>query len=271
MRRLLGCLLVGLLLAGCATPAAEPPAGDESNAMPFPTLDVALAPTDCLVTLLIFLTSMEHAQAQLPDGFTARDAQGVLGAPAPTGQAAIAIANLRCASSALDGAAYGTAELLVFVESPAIDAGLAPSTSDFYAPAFHFEPGPLRDLAVQAQWTQLGDAMTIESTTDAATATSTITLTGAEGTLWDATVTGAAPNTVSAVERIWHATPNGLAFIENDYTNDAHLGVAQCTLAGIAAEVVGATSCEGAEVIGAIVPTQSWKARFVTLPGIHAA
>lgn len=249
-------ILVLPALAGCLgsdrdSNRDDGDAMDEGSIMP--VLEVAIDPSDCRLGGLVLLASFDWLGPHLPPGFTARDAQAVLGTPVPTGQGAVLIFHLDCLSTLL-GAGYQAAEFLIAVESPNVDVVLEPATLDLYAAGLAVAAGPLRDVVQEAGWDLLPDETQLE-VGGLPLAPSARASYGVSSSGWSFAVTSPTHSGFANLERIWTATPAGLIFIENDYKVDAYLGVPQCTFAAGSpwAEVLGRPSC-GLGDVGAVIP-----------------
>jgi hypothetical protein len=260
-------LLLIFFFSGCSSPPAPPIEAPETA-----SIDVLLEPTNCALGLVIITTSLEQAQRALPQGFVARDAQAVFGTPVAMGRGAMLLGNVQCTGSGLSDEPYGWAELLIAVEAPRVQ-GLEPVSTNYYAALMYATPGPVGDLFNLAGWPLLDGPSMVTVTPAAVGGWAQGKLEHGGQIVWQYSLNGAMELTFIARERIWHAADDGLMFLENDYSNRAWLGVAQCSLpaGGAAASLVGVTSCPLGDSVGAVVPKQSWKGRFVTLPGVTLA
>lgn len=266
MRALALTLLVASLVAGCAAPQAEPSA---SAAI---AVDVVMDPADCRLARAALVTPPAEVAPFLPEGFAPRDARAYLGDAAGTGGALVIVGAISCATAAHDEEGLHIGELAIFVEPPSVPGEREPSIEDFYVPMLYTH-GRLLELARNASW-DVSEAQVVASVSPTGPGAS------AQGGWTDqdgVTVAFGAVGAVTAfhegLERYWHASEAGLAYVEAATAIDQRAGAASCTIpeGSLAADVTGVTSCLPGRSFGLATVQGEWTYRFVSLPGVRVA
>lgn len=256
-------LLVSLLFAGCVEPA---PSATIEDGAPLP-LSLSADAEGCTLVVAVALPELGTAQAALPPGFTAADAQGLVGAPAPTGRAGVLITSYECGSGVLVPGALKGAEVNVLVEAPDVTGVDGAADTHYYQLALYTDSAELAAALAPSGWP------VFSATTEAATNVAGPATAGTgraeddAGLVYAFDTTVAAASSLAGVSRFWHDTPVGVAYWDYEVAADVLVGGASCEMrAGTpAAHAAGTTEC-GRDSIGIIAPSFSWKSTFVHVP-----
>jgi hypothetical protein len=266
MRSLSCLLLVGVALAGCF--GSNDASDERPPPLPFPLDNSA---EGCVEGFVVGLVSFAQAAKLLPSGFVPRDAQGLLGTPAATGQAAVYMTTFECPTSAYNGSLL-SANAGVYVEEPNVDVA-ANATSHFYVVA-EFTTNPvILDALGQVGYNIVNAAPEItHATMPGGIVQSSSTISDGERPIASYDITAPGSDQLTDVTYFWHDTPKGLVYAS--YTLDVAISVggATCSIAAgsIIEQLFGRTDCPPHTTVALTLNGGAWLSHYDYLPGVHA-
>lgn len=271
---LLPVLLLALPIAGCLGPVGteNPPAemspSDPANLLDRP-LTVANNATGCRLAVAVLTVDLARIQEALPDGYTARDAQGLLGTPAPTGEGAMLVSVFSCTQTDLQPHGWDGAEVNLYIEPPDVN-GSRPSTDhDYYQPLAVGADGNVSALLDAYGWTRSDGSVSVDlQMLPSETTTVEASASDGEGTIWTVELTSQAQNPFAGLNRFWTELPSGVSYFDYVIDTEVVVGAAACDLraGSVPAGIAGRTACEPGDV-GIVAPEMGWVSSFHYVPG----
>lgn len=238
--------------------------------VPFTTFNNA---TGCQLAVAVLLVDMGTVQDALPANFTARDAQGLLGTPAATGDGAVLVSIFSCGTTELMPEGWTGSEVNLYVQPPTVEGDRPATDHDYYQATAVAGDDAVGRLLDAYDWSHAsGEASLDLQVLPTGTTTANAEATDGEGTLWSSDLTAAAANPFVGLSRFWQEVPTGIAYFDYRIDTDVLVGSASCDLrAGSApAAAAGRTACQPGDV-GIVAPQMDWVSSFRYLPGVHAA
>lgn len=277
----LAVILLVVPVAGCVGPyaPAEDPApkpGTTSDALPGldAPYNVSNDATGCQLAGTVLTVPLDQVQDTLPDGFTARDAQGLLGTPAPTGEGAILVSVFSCAKTELQPGGWDGAEVNLYVEAPDVDGSRPVTDHDYYQMLAVGGPGNVSDLLDAYNWTHAQGTVSVDADRMVPTGPTEARAeaTDADGLIWTAELTAQARNPFVGLNRFWMPLPTGVAYFDYEVDTEVVVGGVTCDLrpGSAPARAAGRTACEPGD-IGIVAPDMGWVSSFHYVPGVGAA
>ncbi|MHB8634664.1 MAG: hypothetical protein ACYDBQ_12015 [Thermoplasmatota archaeon] len=267
MQRIGVLLVVGALLAGCLA--------GRGTAPPTPSYGFALAfnTTACKDNVVGTLVSFAQAQGSLPHGFVARDAQGILGSPEPTGQALIFIDSNVCNANQAEPDGWTEAYQAVYVDPPKVRGNTTHSDLDFYLLSYATTSRVMAARLETVNSTRLLLAREIGSNVTVlplggATGSGLLAERSGQGFSYQTTSPAAKP--FQSVAHLWHETPAGLLFYEQDDAGAFAQGSGSCTLTDpVMAQAAGFTECPAGS-LSLTFTSEAWKGNILYRVGVQA-
>ena len=275
--RTLGTAALVLLLSGClgggeAEPTETPePTGPVYDATQ--PLSVNYNANQCREAFVVALVEQAVAQKNLPKGYKAKDAQGLLGLPIAAGRYALWVNALNCAQSefalgGIDEGGYG-----VFVEAPKVEGERAKATYDFYEFGRYTSKEETLDLL------RSFDYGALEGTVDATITPQAGGVTTGSGqvrndegaVVYSLGLTAPANQPLKVRARFWHEAENGTGYFDYVVDTTVAQGSGSCTIRDLKIrEKMGIDSC-GNNAVSMGFPPYKFESQFAWLPGAKAA
>ncbi len=271
----LAALAAALLLAGCASSSTSSSSGSPASGVPAVSAAFTLGndASGCVEDVALLLVPPAQAQAALPDGWVAADAQAFLGTPVGTGQGLLWLNGYTCDTDGLADGKMSGAEISVLVQPPTLRDGTVPSSS------FH-----LYELA------QVTSSTNVSRTLDSigfpvlrANVTHDAPLPGGlvnRGTavragsdlLYSFRFLGTPNQPLTGVATFWHENAAGTAYLQFHVANvplDEGL-VTACVIGPAVQALIHQTACP-ATTLGARASPMAWTGTLTWMPGAHTA
>lgn len=274
MRALIGAMvLLAPALAGCLS-ATEPSTGPPTEP-PAPTgpLDLTTSMDGCGEILVLVLVDPGHARRFLPPGFEPADAAAFFGSPAAAGRAMVAINSIECEGSTLEKGPTASAELVVLVEPPEVEGATVEGALRNVYNVHQYTAGSTLVEATDGTGfavSQVAIEAAFGPAPGGAATTGTGVLTDDEGELARFEVTVAPGLRDTATANQFQLTSTGLVVYAYAWEDGAtSVGRATCTVrsGSLIADVLGTTTCEGAETVGILFGPVDFQGRFQYFPG----
>lgn len=270
-------LILLVAFAGCAgTVSTET---STSTSAPAPTVPAAFTvgndATGCFEAIMVGTVELDHAQSLLPANWTAADAQVLLGTPAPSGRGAAWVNAYFCTQSEIEGGEMHGAEIGILVQPPTLVGNATGNTTaglNIYQMA-QVSPGKLQDVLEPLGLPVLAAHVEAEHTTVGAAMEGTVRVLNETSTLYSFSYAAVQDAPFTGTANFWHETRDGTSFFHFSLTDIPVLrgSITQCTLTGVAADVMGFTACPPGQGLVMVAPEQQWQSELQWLPGVHAS
>ena len=275
--RSIGILAFVLVLAGCFGGARDDTAGTPTPTGPVyssdASFDVNYNANQCRELFVVKLVEFAQAQRNLPAGYKAKDAQGLLGLPIAAGRAALWLNAATCSQSefaigGIDEGGYG-----VYVDKPTVAGDRPAADTDFYQFGRFTAKEEKLVMLRAVNYTVFEGSVDVTITPQAAggAATAGGTVRNDEGAR-AFTMGGTAPASqpLKGRARFWHDTSNGTAYF--DYVVDLSVsqGTGSCQVFEPAVrQKLGIETC-GNDTLSLAFPPYKWEGKFTYLSDVHA-